>query len=86
MTRMSLQDLDAQLTPRTYLVSNYFTAADVALYGALHPIFVSFLFVFLFLMFTETNLSCIVSATARAILLASLPDPLLRSHPSPPIH
>ncbi|OCH91862.1 nucleic acid-binding protein [Obba rivulosa] len=33
-----LKDLDTELTPRTYLVSNYFTAADVALYGALHPI------------------------------------------------
>ncbi|KAI0761970.1 hypothetical protein BD413DRAFT_586807 [Trametes elegans] len=33
-----LQDLEASLVPRTYLVSNYFTAADVALYGALHPI------------------------------------------------
>ncbi|KAJ7212123.1 hypothetical protein GGX14DRAFT_621908 [Mycena pura] len=29
--------LDAQLVPKTYLVSNYLTAADVALYGALHP-------------------------------------------------
>jgi aminoacyl tRNA synthase complex-interacting multifunctional protein 1 len=34
------QDLDAKLTPRTYAVSNYLTAADVALYGALHPTFV----------------------------------------------
>ncbi|KAI6044794.1 hypothetical protein EDC04DRAFT_2639807 [Pisolithus marmoratus] len=33
----SFQDLDALLTPRTYVASNYFTAADVALYGALHP-------------------------------------------------
>ncbi|EKM51492.1 uncharacterized protein PHACADRAFT_149923 [Phanerochaete carnosa HHB-10118-sp] len=33
-----LRDLDAQLTPNTYIVSNYFTAADVALYGALHPL------------------------------------------------
>lgn len=33
----NFQDLDALLTPRTYIVSNYFTAADVALYGALHP-------------------------------------------------
>ena len=32
-----VQDLEASLIPRTYLVSNYFTAADVALYGALHP-------------------------------------------------
>ena len=31
------QDLEARLTPKTYVVSNYFTAADVALYGALHP-------------------------------------------------
>ncbi|OBZ71316.1 tRNA-aminoacylation cofactor arc1 [Grifola frondosa] len=33
-----LKDLDTQLTPRTYLVSNYLTVADVALYGALHPV------------------------------------------------
>ncbi|KAI0086542.1 hypothetical protein BDY19DRAFT_894826 [Irpex rosettiformis] len=35
----ALKDLEAQLVPKTYVVSNYFTAADVALYGALHPIF-----------------------------------------------
>lgn len=35
------QDLDATLTPKTYLVNNYLTAADVALYGALHPTIVS---------------------------------------------
>ncbi|EIW59492.1 nucleic acid-binding protein [Trametes versicolor FP-101664 SS1] len=34
----SLKDLEASLVPRTYLVSNYFTAADAALYGALHPV------------------------------------------------
>ncbi|KAK7689993.1 hypothetical protein QCA50_006635 [Cerrena zonata] len=34
----SLKDLDAQLVPRTYAVSNYLTAADVALFGALHPV------------------------------------------------
>ncbi|KAG2127786.1 hypothetical protein BD769DRAFT_1356912 [Suillus cothurnatus] len=34
-----LQDLETQLIPRTYVVSNYLTAADVALYGALHPVF-----------------------------------------------
>ncbi|KDQ62433.1 hypothetical protein JAAARDRAFT_30344 [Jaapia argillacea MUCL 33604] len=34
----SLKDLDVQITPRTYIVSNYLTAADVALYGALHPV------------------------------------------------
>ncbi|TFK91134.1 nucleic acid-binding protein [Polyporus arcularius HHB13444] len=33
----NFKDLEAALVPRTYLVSNYFTAADVALYGALHP-------------------------------------------------
>ena len=31
------KELETLLTPRTYLVGNYFTAADVALYGALHP-------------------------------------------------
>lgn len=31
------QDLDAQLTPRTYIVDNVLTPADVAVYGALHP-------------------------------------------------
>ncbi|OSX59818.1 hypothetical protein POSPLADRAFT_1048287 [Postia placenta MAD-698-R-SB12] len=35
----NLKDLEAQLTPRTYAVSNYPTAADTALYGTLHPIF-----------------------------------------------
>ena len=34
------QSLDAHLVPRTYLVSNYLTAADLAVYGALRPIFV----------------------------------------------
>ncbi|KAI0732012.1 hypothetical protein C8Q72DRAFT_882776 [Fomitopsis betulina] len=38
----NLKDLDDQLTLRTYLVSNYYTAADVALYGALHPVFSQF--------------------------------------------
>lgn len=37
----SVKELDATLMPRTYLVSNYLTAADVALYGALHPTLVS---------------------------------------------
>lgn len=38
-----LQGLETQLVPRTYIVSNYLTAADVALYGALHPVFVRLL-------------------------------------------
>nr|KAH9891619.1 hypothetical protein C8Q73DRAFT_801198 [Cubamyces lactineus] len=33
----NFKDLEATLVPRTYIVSNYFTAADAALYGALHP-------------------------------------------------
>ncbi|KAK7048353.1 hypothetical protein R3P38DRAFT_2868826 [Favolaschia claudopus] len=37
LTGDGLKTLDAQLIPRTYLVNNYLTAADVALYGALHP-------------------------------------------------
>jgi aminoacyl tRNA synthase complex-interacting multifunctional protein 1 len=36
---VALPDLETQLIPRTYVVSNYLTAADVALYGALHPVF-----------------------------------------------
>ncbi|KAF8895525.1 hypothetical protein BD779DRAFT_1500000 [Infundibulicybe gibba] len=32
-----ITDLEALLTPRTYIVSNYLTAADVAVYGSLHP-------------------------------------------------
>ena len=36
----SVQSLDSHLVPRTYLVNNYLTAADVAVYGALRPIFV----------------------------------------------
>jgi hypothetical protein len=35
------QDLDSLLVFKTYLASNYLTAADVACYGSLHPIFVS---------------------------------------------
>ncbi|KAF8630863.1 hypothetical protein AX17_005222 [Amanita inopinata Kibby_2008] len=31
------QELNSLLVPKTYLVNNYLTAADVALYGALHP-------------------------------------------------
>lgn len=37
VTVENLPELETLLVPRTYLVSNYFTAADVALYGALHP-------------------------------------------------
>jgi aminoacyl tRNA synthase complex-interacting multifunctional protein 1 len=33
-----IMDLNSQLVQRTYIVSNYLTAADVALYGALHPV------------------------------------------------
>lgn len=36
----SLQSLNSLLIPRTYLVGNYLTAADVAVYGSLHPTFV----------------------------------------------
>ncbi|KAH9002584.1 nucleic acid-binding protein [Lactarius hatsudake] len=35
----ALPSLDALLVPRTYLVGNYLTAADVAVYGALQPTF-----------------------------------------------
>ncbi|GLB38544.1 putative nucleic acid-binding protein [Lyophyllum shimeji] len=35
----NIQSLNSTLLPRTYLVSNYLTAADVAIYGALHPHF-----------------------------------------------
>ncbi|KAL0961067.1 hypothetical protein HGRIS_006052 [Hohenbuehelia grisea] len=34
----NLPELNGQLLQRTYTVSNYLSAADVALYGALHPI------------------------------------------------
>ncbi|KAJ8518462.1 hypothetical protein ONZ45_g4449 [Pleurotus djamor] len=37
-TEASIPELETQLLQKTYLVSNYLTAADVALYGALHPI------------------------------------------------
>ncbi|EAU85907.1 hypothetical protein CC1G_02930 [Coprinopsis cinerea okayama7 len=33
----NLKDLNEILTPKTYLATNYLTAADVALYGVLHP-------------------------------------------------
>ncbi|KAK7056813.1 G4 quadruplex nucleic acid binding protein [Paramarasmius palmivorus] len=32
------KDLESVLVPKTYIATNYLTAADVALYGALHPI------------------------------------------------
>jgi aminoacyl tRNA synthase complex-interacting multifunctional protein 1 len=35
-----IKSLDAHLVSRTFLVSNYLTAADVAIYGALHPFIV----------------------------------------------
>ncbi|KAI0304418.1 nucleic acid-binding protein [Multifurca ochricompacta] len=35
----SLPSLDVHLKPRTYLVGNYMTAADIAVYGALQPTF-----------------------------------------------
>ena len=34
------QNLDSLLVPRTYIATNYLTAADVVLYGLLHPIIV----------------------------------------------
>lgn len=34
----NLKDLDTLLIPKTYIASNYLTAADVALYGSLHPV------------------------------------------------
>ncbi|TFK27982.1 nucleic acid-binding protein [Coprinopsis marcescibilis] len=34
-----LESLNEILVPKTYLATNYLTAADVALYGVLHPVF-----------------------------------------------
>ncbi|KAF8237188.1 nucleic acid-binding protein [Tricholoma matsutake] len=42
VSEANLQSLNTLVTPRTYLVSNYLTAADVAIYGALHPTFSKF--------------------------------------------
>jgi hypothetical protein len=36
-TASDLKSIDNELLPRTYLVSNQLTVADVALYGVLHP-------------------------------------------------
>ncbi|KIM43369.1 hypothetical protein M413DRAFT_444195 [Hebeloma cylindrosporum] len=33
----NIKDLDTILIPKTYVATNYFTAADVAVYAALHP-------------------------------------------------
>lgn len=33
----ALKDLNRELTPKTYIAANYLTAADIALYAALHP-------------------------------------------------
>jgi aminoacyl tRNA synthase complex-interacting multifunctional protein 1 len=35
------QDLDTLLVPKTYIATNYLTAADVAFYGSLYSVFVS---------------------------------------------
>ncbi|KAF8158287.1 hypothetical protein B0H34DRAFT_846140 [Crassisporium funariophilum] len=35
----NLKELDTMLIPKTYIATNYLTAADVALYGTLHPVF-----------------------------------------------
>jgi len=39
VTEVNLQILNSSLIPRTYLVNNYLTAADVAIYGTLHRTF-----------------------------------------------
>ncbi|KAF9077667.1 hypothetical protein BDP27DRAFT_1311444 [Rhodocollybia butyracea] len=36
----NFKDLNSVLVPRTYIATNYLTAADYALYGALHPVIV----------------------------------------------
>ncbi|PPR05351.1 hypothetical protein CVT24_007965 [Panaeolus cyanescens] len=38
----NLKELDSLLVPKTYLAGSVLTAADVALYGALHPIYSKF--------------------------------------------
>ncbi|KAF9534470.1 hypothetical protein CPB83DRAFT_756528 [Crepidotus variabilis] len=38
VSKEKLKELDATLITKTYIATNYLTAADVALYGALHPI------------------------------------------------
>lgn len=35
-----IKELNETLTPKTYVATNYLTAADVALFGALHPVVV----------------------------------------------
>ncbi|KAF8798791.1 nucleic acid-binding protein [Phlegmacium glaucopus] len=39
LAESGLKDLDNLLVPKTYVATNYLTAADVALYGSLHPVF-----------------------------------------------
>ena len=72
------KELDVTLTPKTYLVSNYLTAADVALYGALHPTLVSYSVVCM----SICRLICLwlVPITDSSVLFAPRPYPLLRSH------
>lgn len=75
------QSLDTHLVPRTYLVSNYLTAADVAVYGALRPIFVRRL--------TPNSLqtwnSALGATTASAVLLAPGSHTLLRPYSVSPV-
>ena len=72
-----MQDLEGQLTSKTYLVSNYFTAADVSLYGALHPIVVSAAAMLTLTADGVTKRSRTVAITTRAILCTAVDYPLL---------
>jgi aminoacyl tRNA synthase complex-interacting multifunctional protein 1 len=38
VTENNIKDLDTILVPKTYIATNYLTAADVAMYAALHPL------------------------------------------------
>ena len=79
---LGLQGLDAQLTPRTYIVDNVLTPADAAVYGALHPTIVRPKETWFSSKLTSI-LPGAVSMAASSILLSPRPDALLRSHTKP---
>lgn len=78
----AVRELDATLAPKTYLVSNYLTAADVALYGALHPTLVSHCVVCT--IYIQTDLLGVVTITTSAVLFTSCRHSFLRSYPNSP--
>ena len=74
-----IQDLDTLLVPKTYIATNYFTVADVALYGALHSVVVRASLCYLG---RYIKTLCRPNSSHRSIMLfLPSPDTLITSSP-----